>query len=484
MISHVGHVRSRQLRRPPSSAPRRSRSWARRSSSRSPAAALAASRAVVGRAGRADHAVHARLEALARVGEARCPACVKSTTTYVGVAEHVAEGGARAPGRRARPAPCPSAPSTASQTVCPIRPAAPETATSITRLRARGRRRQRGAEARSSSPDAGRGQALGRDTAPAASAVIVVGVDRVESLDRLVERQQRDAHQDRARRAGSCAPRSTPSTAPVRPFTFSLARSSSSARNARPRRACAARRRSPSSASSTLSGRVPTYTPTCPVSMYWLDVRVDRVGQAALLAHLLEQARRARAAQDRVEHRAARSGGRRCGRCPGAPRHRWYCSVSFWWKRTVGCFGAGGVAGRRRSPARSAVQAFSASSTNPLVLEVAGRGDDDRGRHVAAVVVGGDVSGTGTSRSPRRGRSSAARAGGRRRPRAREHVVDLVRRLVLVHRDLLDHDLALGLDVRVGRAQHHVADHVEGARRGAGRGSASRPTWSPCRCRR
>ena len=39
----------------------------------------------------------------------------------------------------------------------------------------------------------------------------------------------------------------------------------------------------------------------------------------------------------------------------------------------------------------------------------------------------------------------------------------LVRGLVLVHRDLLDHDLALGVDVGVGGPQHHVGHHVERA---------------------
>ena len=47
--------------------------------------------------------------------------------------------------------------------------------------------------------------------------------------------------------------------------------------------------------------------------------------------------------------------------------------------------------------------------------------------------------------------------------RRREHVVHLVRGLVLVHGDLLDHHLALGVDVRVAGAQHHVLQHVERA---------------------
>jgi hypothetical protein len=39
--------------------------------------------------------------------------------------------------------------------------------------------------------------------------------------------------------------------------------------------------------------------------------------------------------------------------------------------------------------------------------------------------------------------------------------VDAVLRLVLVHRDLLQHDLALGVDLRVGRAEQHSRQQVE-----------------------
>jgi hypothetical protein len=42
-----------------------------------------------------------------------------------------------------------------------------------------------------------------------------------------------------------------------------------------------------------------------------------------------------------------------------------------------------------------------------------------------------------------------------------EEVVDAVLRLVLVHRDLLQHHLALGVDVRVGRRQQHLRQQVE-----------------------
>ena len=45
-----------------------------------------------------------------------------------------------------------------------------------------------------------------------------------------------------------------------------------------------------------------------------------------------------------------------------------------------------------------------------------------------------------------------------------EHVEHRVLRVVLVHRDLLEHDLALGVHVVERRPPHHVGDHVERAR--------------------
>ena len=48
--------------------------------------------------------------------------------------------------------------------------------------------------------------------------------------------------------------------------------------------------------------------------------------------------------------------------------------------------------------------------------------------------------------------------------RLAEDVEDRVLRVVLVHGDLLEHDLALGIDVDERGPPHHVGDHVEGAR--------------------
>jgi hypothetical protein len=39
--------------------------------------------------------------------------------------------------------------------------------------------------------------------------------------------------------------------------------------------------------------------------------------------------------------------------------------------------------------------------------------------------------------------------------------VDVILRLVLVHRDLLEHDLALGVDIGPRRRKDHVAHHVD-----------------------
>ena len=44
-----------------------------------------------------------------------------------------------------------------------------------------------------------------------------------------------------------------------------------------------------------------------------------------------------------------------------------------------------------------------------------------------------------------------------------EHVVDAIRRLVLVHRDLLQNHLALGVDLGVGRCQQHLGQQIKRA---------------------
>ncbi len=94
------------------------------------------------------------------------------------------------------------------------------------------------------------------------------------------------------------------------------------------------------------------------------------------------------------------------------------------------------------------------------MIEVAGRADDQAVRDVAAAVVVGDL---------RHGRAGdhlglAEDAAAERMIAVDglgEEVVHAVLRLVLVHRDLLEHDLALGVDVGERRAEHHLGHQVE-----------------------
>ena len=45
--------------------------------------------------------------------------------------------------------------------------------------------------------------------------------------------------------------------------------------------------------------------------------------------------------------------------------------------------------------------------------------------------------------------------------RFRDQVVHQLLRRVVVHRDLLEHHLALGVELRERRSEHHVAHHVD-----------------------
>ena len=135
--------------------------------------------------------------------------------------------------------------------------------------------------------------------------------------------------------------------------------------------------------------------------------------------------------------------------------------MSFFWNATVGSWplGESGEPGplfvRRAEGALRQLH-------HALVVDVPGGRHDHVRSHVVGVVPGRDVGhryrghhlGPPDDRPPE-GVVAEDRAG--------EHVVDLVLRLVLVHRDLLDHHLALGVDVRVRRAQHHVLEQVVGA---------------------
>ena len=95
-----------------------------------------------------------------------------------------------------------------------------------------------------------------------------------------------------------------------------------------------------------------------------------------------------------------------------------------------------------------------------VVVEVAGGADDDLRRRVVGAAVGLDVGDRdrgdhlGLAEHPAPERVLAEDGLG-------EDVVDPVLGLVVVHRDLLQHHLALGVDVGVGRRQQHFRQQVE-----------------------
>ncbi len=94
------------------------------------------------------------------------------------------------------------------------------------------------------------------------------------------------------------------------------------------------------------------------------------------------------------------------------------------------------------------------------MVDVAGGADDDVGAGVAGAAVGLDLG--HRYRADHLGLAEHAAA---ERVLAEdglgEDVVDAVLRLVLVHRDLLQHDVALGVDFGIGRRQQHLRQEVE-----------------------
>ena len=109
-----------------------------------------------------------------------------------------------------------------------------------------------------------------------------------------------------------------------------------------------------------------------------------------------------------------------------------------------------------------AVQHSLGELDDPRVVDVAGGGDDDVVGRVAGVVVGGDVGDRDRADhlgSPEHAPAERVVA----EDRLGEHVVDAVLGLVLVHRDLLEHDLALGVDLvgRQRRGEQHLGHQVE-----------------------
>ncbi|MEZ5062404.1 MAG: hypothetical protein R2700_12980 [Solirubrobacterales bacterium] len=203
---------------------------------------------------------------------------------------------------------------------------------------------------------------------------------------------------------------------------------------------------------------MPTYMATGAAIDVLLRVRTDRVCEPALLADLAEQPGGGGTAEDRVHH-AEGEAAVVVARDPGRP------------EADVVLLGLLRVEAeprlmRRSVPvgsddlALSRLQMLLDEFDDAVVLEAARRRDDDVGAAVAGLVVGGDV----------RDRDRADHLGGPEHPAAQrvlaedrvgEHVVDAVGGLVLVHRDLLDHDLPLGVDVREGRLQEHLGEQVE-----------------------
>ena len=156
---------------------------------------------------------------------------------------------------------------------------------------------------------------------------------------------------------------------------------------------------------------------------------------------------------------------------PGAPMQTWYCSVSLRWKRTLG---------RRRPHERAADAralagafacfrcAFWSSATSSSCFEVPRRGDDDVAGLVHRLVVARE-------RAPADGRDHLG--GPDHRPAERVVAEDRLARSgraralrrVLVHRDLLEHDLALRVEVGEDRRVDHVASSRRAPARGGGR---------------
>ena len=249
----------------------------------------------------------------------------------------------------------------------------------------------------------------------------------------------------------------------IRPFRFSFARSSS------PLRARSRRRRRASSLGDDLEALDEVLLARADVEADLAGVgvlggeAVDRVRHPALLADLLEEPRGRRAAEDRVEQRGGEAAARREREMPGSAE----ADVVL-----LGVLALEAVARGRRARERLAARARAASrvfgepraassSTQPLVLDVAGGRDDD-------VVVRVDARG-GRSRARARETDEITSAPPDHRPaermaaedRLRDEVVDEVLRVVVDHRDLLEHDLPLGVELGERRVVDHADDHVE-----------------------
>ena len=218
----------------------------------------------------------------------------------VGVAEHVQQRSRPAadpPGPRA---PCPRRPRPRRRPSAPIRPAAPETATLIMPpAERRDDGLERGPELVLVAAHAGGGHALRLHSSRASSFTSSSVTASMAASSSSTVSSGTPISTELPSRFIRVSVDSIDST--VRPFTLSRARSSSSSVT-------------PSSLQPAQLGADHVHRlahvvrPRAHVQRHLAGVRVlarvrvDRIGQPALLAHLLEQARGGRAAQDRVEH--------------------------------------------------------------------------------------------------------------------------------------------------------------------------------------
>ena len=187
--------------------------------------------------------------------------------------------------------------------------------------------------------------------------------------------------------------------------------------------------------------------------------RVDRVGEPALLAHGLEQPRGGQPAEDGVEHPQREAAVVVARQPEGA-------------EADVDLLGLLALElqrrarrvrrrdQRRRGVDRPQLERVRRELDDRVVVDRAGRRDHDRAGDVALRVERGDLldrrvaddRGAADDRAPQRVLAVDGAA---------EHVEDDVLRVVLVHRDLLEHDLALGVDVAEGGPPDHVGHDVE-----------------------
>src|SRR6266511_4348880 len=188
---------------------------------------------------------------------------------------------------------------------------------------------------------------------------------------------------------------------------------------------------------------------------------VDGIRHAPLLADLLEEARRGRAAEDVVEQRGGEAppvGARDPGSAhadvvllgvllrEAKPRRRGLHQRSPHTRPARG----------RALLALRALQ----HPHEPVVLDVPRRSDDDIPARVHLPVVRGE----NTLRHRRdhlRGADHRPSEGVASEDRLREQIVDELLRCVLVHGDLLEYDLALRIELGESGREHHVGHHVE-----------------------